>query len=462
MKFTKMKILRKFFVESSIDIFARHDIICIAEEAGYMKKDYNSPEYKRSRGAYAAQCTFEYFVSLLVTDAFLAKLLSSIGISDALVGIISSFITLAFVIQLASIFLVRTRVSAKKLVIIFDTISIFFFMLLYLIPFMPISKVAKTALVICCILIAYAGNYLILTICYKWANSFVEPIKRARYSANKEVISLAGGMIFTAVMGYIIDKYESVGNLSGGFLFIAASVLVLNICDFICLAMIKKEEESISDAGASFKAVIKHTLGNKNFRSVILLTIMWDMARYFSIGFMGTFKTKDLMISLFAVQIINIIGNLARMVLSRPFGIYSDKSSFAKGFRVALIVAAAAFFINIFTTNSTWYLVVVFTVLYNICLAGTNQNSYNITYNYVDLEYITQAMAIKNSIGGLCGFGASIIGGKLLGAVQAHNNTIFGMQIYGQQILSGISFIIIAAAIVFVKFGIEKQEIKIQ
>lgn len=75
--------------------------------------DFNSQEYKRSRGAYMAQCTVEYFVSLLVTDAFLAKLLTSIGISDALTGIISSFITLAFVIQLLSIFLVRLRVSTK-------------------------------------------------------------------------------------------------------------------------------------------------------------------------------------------------------------------------------------------------------------------------------------------------------------------------------------------------------------
>ena len=56
-------------------------------------KDFNSIEYKRSRNAYMAQCTVEYFVSLLVTDAFLAKLLSSIGISDMIIGIISSFIT---------------------------------------------------------------------------------------------------------------------------------------------------------------------------------------------------------------------------------------------------------------------------------------------------------------------------------------------------------------------------------
>ena len=102
--------------------------------------DFNSPEYKRSRGAYIVQSTAEYFVSLLVADAFLAKLLTSIGISDALTGIISSFITIAFVIQLVSIFVIRLRISTKILVTTLDTTSIFFFMFLFLVPFLPVVQ----------------------------------------------------------------------------------------------------------------------------------------------------------------------------------------------------------------------------------------------------------------------------------------------------------------------------------
>ena len=112
------------------------------------ENNYNSMEYKRSRAAYMAQCTFEYFISLLVADAFLAKLLTSLGISDSMVGIISSFISMAFIIQLMSIFLVKTKFSSKKLVIFFDTLSQLFFMLMYVIPFIPVSLAAKKVLVI--------------------------------------------------------------------------------------------------------------------------------------------------------------------------------------------------------------------------------------------------------------------------------------------------------------------------
>ena len=79
--------------------------------------DFNSREYRQSRAAYKAQCTIYYFITLLVTDAFLAKLLESIGISDSLIGIISSFISMAFVMQLMTIFLVKLKISTKKLVI---------------------------------------------------------------------------------------------------------------------------------------------------------------------------------------------------------------------------------------------------------------------------------------------------------------------------------------------------------
>ncbi len=428
-----------------------------------IEKDFNSAEYKRSRGAYMAQCTFEYFVTLLVADAFLAKLLTSIGISDSLIGIISSFITMAFVIQLMSIFLVRAKVSSKKLSIVFYTLSNLFFMSIYFVPFIPVGVGVKTVIVMLCILFAYAGTYLVASICFKWANSYVDPAKRADYSATKEIISLVSGIAFTAFIGYMIDKYESIGNLNGGFLFIAVALLIVNICNFISLLMIKKDSSSDHKADSKpLKEVIKYTLGNKNFRSVIILTVLWDVARYFTIGFMGVFKTKDLLISVFAVQLINMIANFARIVISKPIGRYSDKHSFAKGFKLALYLAGGAFFINMFTTQSTWYFIVAYTVLYNMSTAGTNQNSFNITYSYVDSDYIAQAMAFKNSIGGIFGFLASVTGGRLLGFVQSHDNMFFGVHIYGQQILSGISLIFVTACIIFISKVIEKQEVKLQ
>ena len=410
-----------------------------------------------------AQATFEYFITLLVSDAFLAKLLISLGISDSLNGIISSFISLAFVFQLCSLFLVKTKISTKNTVMFYDSLSIFLFMLLFLVPFFPVGAGIKKILVILFVMFAYASKYVISSICFKWANSYVEPSLRAVYSANKEIVSLLSGIIFTAIFGYIIDKFESLGNLDGAFLFISASIFVLNILNFVSLKMIKDENEEIhNDSALSMREVLHHTFVNKNFRNVIFMECVWKFAVYFTIGFLGVYKTKDLAISLFVIQIINITGNVARMLLSRPFAVYSDKRSFARGLELGIWIAAAAFFINMFTMKSSRWLIIVYTILYNVSSAGTNQNSFNIAYSYVPLNCITQAMSIKNCLGGLCGFAASISGGILLGIIQENTVSLFGIAINAQQFLSAVSFVLLVLVALFIHFVIAKQKVKIQ
>ncbi len=93
------------------------------ETEAIMEKDFSSVEYKRSRNAYTMYAMFEYFVALLVADSFLAKLLKSVGFGDGDVGIISSFISLAFVFQLFSLFLARKRGSKKVMILVLDAIG---------------------------------------------------------------------------------------------------------------------------------------------------------------------------------------------------------------------------------------------------------------------------------------------------------------------------------------------------
>ena len=94
--------------------------------------------------------------------------------------------------------------------------------------------------------------------------------------------------------------------------------------------------------------------------------------------------------------------------------------------------------------------------------AGTNSNKFNITYSYVNEKYLIQALAIQNSISGIIGFCSSLIGGGVLAYIQKNNNMIFGIPIYGQQILSLISFVIVICAIVYDRLVVERQDIIVQ
>ena len=413
---------------------------------------YDSPAYKRSRTAYKWECAFEYFVALLVGDAFLANLLTHIGFTDSEAGIISSLITLAFLFQLISVFVVRKITNTKVVAILFHSISQLFFMSLYIIPFLPFAAGFKKPLVVICILVAYFGNYMVSTVIFRWGNSYVDPVKRASYTAGKEIISLISGMVVSFGVGFVMDRFKESGNDEWGFIFSAIAIFVFCLSDLVMLLLIKndKKPKAAKGEGASMKDVLANTLGNKSFMSVVVLMALWDVSRYIVIGFLGTYK--NMLYSLSVVQIVNVLAQLARAVFSKPFARYTEKRTFAKGLELGLIIAAVAMLVNTFTTPKTAFLIIIYTVLYNVCLAGVSGNITNITYSYVDSRYFAEASAIKNSIGGLFGFGASLLGGKILAAVQANGNVVFGIPMYGQQLLSAISFVLFIITILFTHF----------
>lgn len=427
-----------------------------------MEKNFDSVVYRRSRVAYMLQATFEYLISIMVTDAFLSKLLTSLGASDSVIGIVSSFISLAFLFQLLSIFLNKHIKNTKRMSLLFNTLSQCLFLLIYFIPFLPIGKTLKISAAVSMVLLAYASQYLISPVLFRWANSYVSPQKRGVFGALKEMLSLVCGMGFSLAIGAIIDRYEAGGNLMGGFLFIAIVMLVFNVCNFVSILLIKKEERTEIEENKSWNDIFQNTLKNAKFRNVVILTSVSDIAKYMTIGFMGTFKINDLMMSLSLVQIINIVANGIRMAVSIPIGRYSDKRNYAKGLELGYCLLALAFLSNIFCAQSSWWLVILFTVLYNASFAGTNANTFNIIYSCVPQDYFVPAMALRSSISGICGFLSSLVGSAILAYIQGNGNSLFGISVYGQQVLSLISFLLICVAICFDRLVVEKQQPKLE
>ena len=103
------------------------------------RTDYSAAGYKRSRAAYIAHCNFDNMVATLVSGAFFAKLMRSLGMSDSLIGIISAFSSLAFIFQIFSIVLTRKNVNTKAIVTVFNTLGKVLLIFLYVIPFLPLG-----------------------------------------------------------------------------------------------------------------------------------------------------------------------------------------------------------------------------------------------------------------------------------------------------------------------------------
>lgn len=407
------------------------------------KIDFNSTKYIRSRKAYVTQSTLEHLLGLLVLDAFLAKLLTYLGLTDAMVGIISSFTSVAFLFQLLSIFLVQSKFSTKKIVIAADVISQFFFMFIYFVPFIPVPNALKKIVVMVSVMIGQASKCIISSLYFKWANSYVAPHKRSVFSANKEIISLLCGIVFSAITGFVIDKFENIGNIKGGFLFIAVSMLIINIANYVSLKLIKDEDAiKRTSMRVSVKEVLLHIKGNKTYLNSCLIGFMTSISGGLIIGFMGVYKTKELAFGVLLVQVINIIADGFRMIASTPIAKYSAKYGYARGIELSNIMLLLAYLSVVFTTPQTRWLILVFTFLYTTSLAASYQNSFNISYTLLPQKYMAQAMAIKSTMGGIFSFGAAILAGKILSFIQLNGNEIFGIHIYAQQFLALLAFLI--------------------
>lgn len=420
---------------------------------------YLAGDYKRSRVAYIAECTFEYFVALLVSDAYLASLLRYMGIGDGMITIISSLISLAFLFQLVALIAVKHIVNVKRASIIFHFASQLFFMSLFLVPFLPIPNQYKTFVVISCVLVAYFGNYLVTTVIYKWGMSYVDPSKRASFGATKEMTSLISGMVFTLAIGFALDGFTEAGNVTGGFIFIAVGILLCSIADLICLLVMKTPKaEEREKKSEPISSVVKKLFANKAYVCLIVVGILMYVAMYMINGSMGAYKTGDLGFSIGEIQVINTVGVLFRFAVSKPIGKLSDKTSYVTGMMLGFSMLALCFALNVFTTPSTRWMILAYSLLYNGAQAAIHQNFFNSIYDYVGNEYFVHATSIRAAISGISGFLASLASAAILKRVQDNGNVVFGMDMRAQQLLSAIAFVVVLILLAFVFFVLRKQK----
>lgn len=414
-------------------------------------------EYKTSRILYIIEAALEYFISILITGAYLAKITSSLGISDSLTGILTSFVSLGCGFQLFSIFFVRQS-KVKRKIVIFHSINQLFFVLIYLVPFINLSKEIKIGLFIVFLLFGHIINNVINSPKINWYMSLVDNNKRGRFTANKEMVSLMGGMIFTFIMGSVIDYFEDMNNITGSFIVLGISVFILMILHSLTL-IFSKEQEVENNEKASTKETLLKLIKDKKLFKIILIPILWNIVNYVAIPFYGSYQIKELGFTMKYVSILSIIYAITRTLFSGPLGKYADKYSFTKMLNICFAVMLIAYSINIFTVPENGkILYTIYYVLYAIGMAGINSSTINLIYDYVSEENRVGALAISGSLSGFAGFFITLLVSPLVEYIQNNNNIFLGINVYAQQVVSFFAVIILVSLIIYLNVIVKKIE----
>ncbi|MBO5110108.1 MAG: MFS transporter [Clostridia bacterium] len=414
----------------------------------------NSSILKRSQRMYVLEAAIEYFISILVSGTYLANLTSAIGLSDGLTGILSSIISLGCVFQLIAIFLRRNRV--KRLVIAFSILNQLLFTFLYAVPCIPLAGEVKAVIFTVVIVLAYFIYNVAHPVKINWLMSLVDNEKRGIFTAKKEVVSLISGMIFSFLMGAMIDYYKAEGKLEVAFVLSAVVMIVLTVLHTLTM-LFTGEREDISAPRPDHRELLA-VLKNKGILKVTLIFAVWNVATYSATPFYGTYQRKELGFSMTFVAVLSVVYAVARSVFSGVLGKYADKRSFAKMVRLCFGVAALAFLVNTFCVPENGKLVfTLYYTLYAISMAGINSALVNLCYDYAPVEKRTSALAITQAISGCAGFFTTLLMSGAVEAIQAKGNRLFGLSLYAQQFTSFFALAVTLIAILLVHILLVRQ-----
>jgi MFS family permease len=410
-------------------------------------------EYRSSRLYYILEAAFEYFVAIMVGTTYLAKLTTSIGISDGVTAVLTSIISLGCGFQIFALFL-SGKARRKKFITWMVLLNEVLFMLLYVVPIVDIPKNVKTAIFVCLLVIANIIMNLVRAPKTAWMMSLVDDSVRGSFTAKKEMVSLMSGMVVMLVMGRIVDTFEANGNLRGAFITVGIIICFFITVHAVLLILTKEKEEGTSQ-DVSVKEQLKFAITDKNILTLLPLFILWNIANYITLPFYGTYQLNDLKISLTFVGILSVMYSIVRTLVSPLFGKIGDKFSFVTMLEIAFGIKIFAFAFNMFAGKAFY---TIYYVLTAIAMAGINGGMMNIIYDYTPHTRRMGSLAVCNTVAGLTGFFATLAAKPLLDHIQSNGNRFWIFDsIFAQQVLSFIAAVLLVFVILYLQFVVKKM-----
>ena len=406
---------------------------------------------KITRIAFVICETFEYFIYLFVTGTMLGYLLDTVGFSDSLQGILGTVATFTCGAQLFALFMSGRRV--KKMCAVGNTINQFCFVILYLFPLVSISPELRTTLLVILLIIGHIINNAVRPSKLTMYMDSVPTGTRGSFTAVKEMISLAGGIVVSLVMGRVADTFRSADGLpTKEYYVICAVALLIMALIHLGSVVIATEKQTDQVERVPLKDTMRRISKNKNFIKVVIVGLIWHTASAFSISFFASYLREELAFTFTVIAILTTVSSIARILASPILGRIADKHSFATSMTVAFILAGLGFLAMVFTSPETRWLYIAYACFYGFAMAGINSGVINFVYDYVEHQDRATAMGVNSALGGILSFFVALLSGAIMSAVQKRGGfNIFGANLYAQQVLSILSCIAVVILIVYMR-----------
>ena len=388
--------------------------------------------YAFSQKMYVLQCALAYFISIVTTGAYLAKLTTTIGISDGMTAILSNISSLACLFQLLSIPISHKK-HFKGSVILTVLVSQVLLGFLYLIPFFDFDSKVNSALFFVCILFSYIFSQISGPLKFTWFMSLPSPERKGTFQSTVQMFSHATGLAFSFTASWLLDYFTETGNTEAMFITFTTVIMVLSVLNLITLSL-SKEKPRAQMPKASIFGDVKSVLNQKGYPTYILMYTLYATGINITTAFIGTYQVKELGFSMVKVSTLSAITAVAAIVFLAFFGNFARRRGLAKSILTGFPIYSLAYLLITFATPSNGF---VMLMLYNIICtfgsAGIVVGLEPILFDTVPDEYRATALSVKNFVAGITSFLCTLAATPLLNYIQSSGNSLFGIKISYKQ-----------------------------
>lgn len=458
----------------------------------FMALPENKLDLKKSRVCYTIGDSAAQTIVQLAGGTFIVALMSSIGISDANIGILTSLASLAALFQLFTMRFV-SKLKKYKFFVCFTVMQKFFLALIYMVPLLSFSMEAKIIWVVGGYFLAQIWTQIGTPTTQDWIASLVPSRVRGRYFAIKDSVAVFIVVSVMLVAGIILDHFKK-EDIKIGFVIISVMILVLALINLIAFSMMKEPRVSIIDENGyemhgnlakrakqekleeleelkkqgvsegqkeNIITEIKDAFTFPLFRKALLLNLLWMSCFYIAAPFNASYQIKELSLPYTFIMIVNFVVNMIRIYISPKVGKLADRFGMARIFKYFLLGLMLNYILTSFSLPGNAYIMMpIASLCSSVGWAFIGIGLFGIQLEFLDAKKRMMQLTILSSISGVYGFLISFVGGKILEFLQHNRPVFFGRELYAQQILNMVGAIMIIITFMYTKFRIQTIKVK--
>ncbi len=452
-----------------------------------MKRSKKAPEihdgvnFRSGRRLFNVDYAMNATITNLTGSTYVAALITYLGGTDSLIGILGSVTMLLTPLQIAAAYLFDRLIHRKPLCVLFNGLSKFLLGFMFLVPsFWENPSNSGLALMVASFTVSQVFYNFQLPGATNWLVDLVPEAIRSRFFANRESLSLILGAIFMLLSGKLVDYLQAVFGSVHAFAFIGITVIILGVIDALALILCgepktkqsaMKELVSTDDSPASGDvsqkthkspfALLLEPFHYKSFLIILLLSVLWNISSCFGSPFSATYQVNNLHMSFTYIMTLSVISMVIRIFLTPLAGRIAGKIGYTLILGISILLIGSHYVLWAFTVpeNMTTFLPALF-IVSAVGFAGQNLCLFNMQVNSMPEEIRTTCFSVMNTISGVSGFLSTLIASFILDNLDANSFTFLGIPFSGLQVLFLVTAILMTLCGLFTFSLLKRKDLK--